>query len=65
MDALLGGREKWTDKYKTGYISSARSRRKVGVGALDWSISEVVWMSSKCKCPDLWVGKLGAQNGCK
>ena len=65
MDALLGGREKCTARYKTGYISSARSRRKVGVGALDWSISEVVWMSSKCKCPDLWVGKLGAQNGCK
>ena len=69
-DALLGGREKWTARwryyrYKTGCISSARSRRKVQVGALDRPMPGGVWMSRECKRPDLWVGKLGAQPGYK
>ncbi len=49
---------------KAGDNSGARGRGKVGLGALDWPMPGVVWMSRECKRPDLWVEKLGAQQGC-
>ncbi len=49
---------------KAGDISGARGRGKVGLGALDWPMPGVVWMSRARHGPDLWVGKQGAQQGC-
>jgi hypothetical protein len=46
-----------------GDISGARGRGKVGLGAFDWSMSGVVWMSRAGRCPDLWVEKQGVQLG--
>jgi hypothetical protein len=46
-----------------GDISGARGRGKVGLGALDWPMYGVVWMSRECKGPDLWIGKQGVQLG--
>ncbi len=53
----------YTFTHKAGDISGARGRGKVGLGAFDWPMSGVVGMSRAGKCPDLWVGKQGAQLG--
>ena len=47
----------YTFTHKAGDISGARGRGKVGLGAFDWPMSGVVWMSRAGKGPDLWVGK--------